>query len=224
MMMRTVPIVTGMPFAPGRPHLGAGVLAQPSPTPAARETINAALDEAIGALESQMQEVVAEAQLISPEMMQADASSYRGIQKADDLWMPEIRTLVDKDARELATIAASIRKSTALGPYLSRAQGDALTEVENVSVRVSQMVRASGDLAPIDEGAHRKTAEVHLAMHVDDVLGLIKKAERAVVSAEAGVGGAVPILEEYEKNSTTNLVVVLGVVVLAILVVTAVSK
>jgi hypothetical protein len=202
--------------------MGSGVLSAPAPSAKAIEAIREAADEAVGALESQMVEVVSEMQAISPEMMAANASSYRSIQKADDLWQSELRTLIQDDARELGALASQIQ-SGALKAYLTQSQQDGLSVVKDTATRTAQAVPSFGEMSPIAE-EHLETARRHHEMHTADVLALVKAAERAVVSAEAGPGGAVPVLEEYEKNGTRTALIAAGIAAVAIIAVVAFSR
>jgi hypothetical protein len=177
---------------------------------AALTEIRKHVSAAIAALASQLELVAMEAGLLSPSVLDEDPSATSAISLSEGLTVPELRTLVYSDALALSDIASGI-KGGATGSYLTDDQKRDLAAIVSRSASVGAAVKSTGFMSQIPDG-RRWVVEDHNAMHAEEVLQSVREAEKAVVTAEAGVGGFVPVVEPYERTEALNKVLVVGAV------------
>jgi hypothetical protein len=168
---------------------------------------------AIQALGEQFDLVSIEAGLLAAASTEEGFDAAEGIQFSEGFSIPELRTLVYSDALALSDLASGM-KAGAIGSYLTADQKSDLDILVSKASSIGARVRATGLMSQLPE-ARRRAAEDHNAMHAQEVLDFTKEAEKAVVTAEAGPGGRVPVLEPYERDEATRKVVIVGVVAVA---------
>lgn len=195
--------------------MGSGAMSERTVGEPALSEIRKNAAGAIQALAVQLDFVAIEAGLLSPSSGEDSLEVVAaGISFSEGFSVPELRTLIYSDALALSDLASGM-KAGAIGSYLTLDQKQSLNSILAQAAQVGATVKATGLMSQIPE-ARRRSVEDHNAMHTQEVLDFVKEAEKAVVSAEAGAGGSVPVLEPYERAEMTNKVVLIGVVAAAV--------
>ena len=212
--MAAVPLRPRIQPVQVRVRMGSGAMSEAPVSASALAEIRKNVSSAIAAMATQLELVSMEAGLLSPAVLDEDPSAAQAISLSEGLSVPELRTLVYSDALAISDLASGI-KAGATGSYLTSDQKADLDTILSRSASVGALVKRTGLMSQLPQGLQRISQD-HNAMHTEEVLNFIKEAEKAVVTAEAGAGGNVPVLEPYERDEMTRKVVVAGVVVAAI--------
>lgn len=201
MMLGRVPIR-------GLHRMGSGAMSQATLPESQLSRVRQYASAAIRELAVQVEYVKMEAQLLSPEARAADGEAPWSIDGVAGFQLSEIVSLLDRDVEKLLALIARLR-SGSVGPYLTQDQVNELIEIKSAAQAVSTGLPQVATKMVAQE--HSRAADAHFDIHAKDVLKSIQDAEKAVVAGEAGPGGAVPVLEPYEKDEARVMMVAGGV-------------
>lgn len=215
-MMVAVPLRPRIQPVQVRVRMGSGAMSERAVSAAALSEIRKNASSAILAIGEQLDLVSMEASLLDSRDGILEAATG-GIQFSEEFSVPELRTLLYSDALALSDLASGM-KAGAVGSYLTESQKLDLSTILSKASSVGARVKATRLMSQLPE-SRRRAAEDHNAMHTEEVLNFVKEAEKAVVTAEAGAGGNVPVLEPYERAETRNKILVVGAVAAAVAVV-----
>lgn len=202
-----------MPRQLSRVYLAEGRMSAPAVSASDTSALGSSIDAIISTLTTEIQAVQEESDLVSPAAIRADPTSASEISFIGQ-WPPqEIRSELLVDARSLGDLVNRVQTG-ALSAYVSSSQAQTLSGLKSqVDALVSLL--ENQDTAPIASGDQDAESQ-HLAMHVAQATQQIQDAEKAVVGAEAGPSGAVPVLEPLEKGiSLGNIAIGVGIVAVA---------
>jgi hypothetical protein len=214
MTLRTVPIAhwqlgNSIFQAKINRRMSAGVTAAPNIVPASIGVLQAGVDRIIDSLNTEIQALIVELDLVSPAALRVDPSSALQISYIGGISPGEIRSAISVAAQQLSDLTARALGG-ALAHYMTPAQ---MSQLQSLKSQVDQVISGTQglDTASIAPENMAK-AQDYLSMHMSGPQAALGDAEKAVVSAEAG---SVPVLEPAEKNKTLNIAIGVGLVTVA---------
>jgi hypothetical protein len=215
MTLRTVPIShwqlgsAGVQPKMQRRRLAEGATASPNIAPGSISVLQAGVDRIIATLNTEIQALIVELDLVSPVALRVDPASANEISYIGSISPGEIRSAISVSAQQLSDLA-SRALSGALAHYTTSGQVSQLQSLKSQADQVISAIQGL-DTTSISPESMSK-AQGYLSMHLKEPTAAISSAEKAVVSAEAG---SVPVLEPSEKNVSLNIAIGVGLVTVA---------
>lgn len=190
-------------------RMAEGIMAAPTIQPGAVSVLQAGIDRIVDALNTEIQALFVETDLVSPSALRVDPTSPTEISSIGNLPPQEIRTAIATAAQELSNLSARVT-SGSLSNYATAGQVARLSELKSQADQVSAVMR-NQDLMPISPGDQAQV-QSYLNMHLAAPNMTIGDAEKSLVTAEAG---SVPVLEPSEKNGSLKIAIGVGLVAVA---------
>lgn len=208
--LQAVPIVRwqlgNVGFNPIHHRLADGILSAPAISPAATAVLQGGVDQIISSINTEIQALVVEADLVSPAAIRVDPSSPSDISYIGNFPPQEIRSAIQTAGQGLSDRVSRVTTG-ALSSYLTSDQASRLSTLKAQADQVVSAIQ-NQDTTPISPG-DQAAVESYLAMHQKGPDSAIASAEKAVVTAEAG---SIPVLEPSEKDIALKIAIGVGLV------------
>jgi hypothetical protein len=192
--------------APNAWRLAEGTFSTPNVPSGALAVLQAGVDKIIDSLNTEIQALVVESDLVSPSAIRVDPNSASEISSIGNFPPQEIRTAISASAGQLGGLVDRVLTG-ALSPYLTAAQSSQLSGLKAQAAQVNSAME-NQDLTPVSPG-DQGAVQAYLDSHASGPSAAIADAEKGVVTAEAG---SVPVLEPSEKDIAVKIAIGVGLV------------
>lgn len=195
--------------APNPWRLAEGTFSTPNVPAGSLSVLQGGIDRIIDSLNTEIQALVVESDLVSPSAIRVDPNSASEISNIGSFSPQEIRTAISASAGQLGGMVDRVLTG-ALGPYLTASQSSQLSSLKAQAAQVGSTME-NQDLTPVSPG-DQGAVQAYLDSHASGPSAAISDVEKGVVTAEAG---SVPVLEPSEKDIAVKIAIGVGLAAVA---------